>query len=65
MWTTYYWIVEDEESEIDGEEFFTELEGASKAQHREYVSELFPNVNIRCGGRVTEEEAEYWGLDTY
>ena len=65
MWTTYWWIIEDEESELCGEEFFTELKDATRAQHRNYVKELFPNENPRCLGRVSEEEAEMMGLDTY
>ena len=65
MWTTYWWIIEDEESEMCGEEFFTELKDATRAQHRSYVKELFPNENPRCLGRVSEEEAEMMGLDTY
>ncbi len=69
MWTTYWWIIEDEESELCGEEFFTELQNATRAQHRIYVKELFPNENPRCLGQVSEEvsdeEAEMMGLDIY
>ena len=56
-WTTYWWGIEDENSDLCGEEFFTELKNA--------VKKLFPNENPRCYGRVTEEEAEIMGLDTY
>ena len=65
MWTTYWWIIEDEDSELCGEEFFTELENAGRKEHNDYVTELFPNENPRCLGRVTHEEAEMMGLDTY
>lgn len=65
MWTTYWWAVVDEGSYLDGEEFFTELENANKEEHRTYAEEVFPNVNLTCYGRVTEEEAEMMGLDTY
>lgn len=65
MWTTYWWIIEDENSELCGEEFFTELEGAGRKEHNDYVAKLFPNENPRCLGRVTQEEAEMMGLDTY
>lgn len=65
MWTTYWWGIEDEDSELCGEEFFTELENAGRAEHNKYVLELFPNENVKCYGRVTEEEAEMMGLDTY
>ena len=64
-WTTYWWGIEDEDSELCGEEFFTELENADKATHLMYVKKLFPNENPKCYGRVTEEEAEMMGLDTY
>lgn len=65
MWTTYWWGIEDEESDLCGEEFFTELKNADKAAHRAYVKELFPNEHPKCYGRVTEEEVENMGLDTY
>lgn len=64
-YTTYWWVIEDENSELCGEEFFTELEDASRAQHAAYVEELFPNERPRCLGRVSELEAEMMGLDTY
>ena len=65
MWTTYWWMITDEESELCGEEFFTELKDAGRKEHNDYVSELFPNENPRCLGQVSEEEAEMMGLDTY
>ena len=33
MWTTYWWAIEDENSDLCGEEFFTELRDASKDEH--------------------------------
>lgn len=65
MWTTYWWIIDDKESELCGEEFFTELLDAGRKEHNDYVGELFPNENPRCLGQVSEEEAEMMGLDTY
>jgi len=65
MWTTYWWGITDEESDLCGEEFFTELENASFTEHLIYVKGLFPNENPKCYGKVTEEEAEMMGLDTY
>ena len=65
MWTTYWWMITDEESELCGEEFFTELKDAGRQEHRDYVRRLFPNENPRCLGQVTETEAEMMGLDTY
>lgn len=65
MWTTYWWIVDDENSDICGEEFFTELKDADRARHTAYVRNLFPHDHVKCLGRVTMEEAEMMGLDTY
>lgn len=65
MWTTYWWIIDDEDSDICGEEFFTELKDGTYADHVNYVLELFPTENPRCIGEVTENEAEMMGLDTY
>lgn len=65
MWTTYWWAINDEDSELCGEEFFTELENADKREHRAYAKQIFPNERLTCYGRVTEEEAERMGLDTY
>ncbi len=65
MWTTYWWGINDEDSELCGEEFFTELEDADKSAHRAYAKQIFPNERLTCYGRVTEEEAEMMGLDTY
>ena len=65
MWTTYWWGIEDEDSEICGEEFFTELLDATYEQHLEYVREVFPNEDPVCYGKVSETEAEMMGLDTY
>lgn len=65
MWTTYWWEVTDEESDLCGEEFFTELPDATKATHTEYAKSIFPGVELHCLGRVSQEEAEAMGLDTY
>ncbi len=64
-WTTYWWEIDDEESELCGEEFFTALKGGSREDHKKYVRELFPDENPKCLGKVSEEEAEMMGLDTY
>ena len=65
MWTTYWWEVTDEESDLCGEEFFTELQDATKATHTEYAKSIFPDVELHCLGRVSQAEAEAMGLDTY
>jgi len=64
-WTTYWWEVTGEDSAICGEEFFTELRGGDMIDHLNYAKEIFPNEELHCWGRVTEEEAECMGLDTY
>lgn len=72
MVTTYWWIIDDESDPLCGEEFFTELQldpTLSKTEmryaHNIYVHKLFPYSDPRCLGRITEEEAEMMGLDTY
>lgn len=65
MWTTYWWGIEDKNSDFCGEEFFTELEDADAIDHKNYVKELFPNEKVKCYGLISEEEAEMMGLDTY
>lgn len=65
MWTLYLWEINDEESEFCGEQFFTELEDATKEDHRRHALIFFPNEKIHCLGRATEEEAEWSGLDIY
>ena len=64
-WATYWWAIEDEDSDLDGEEFFTELKNATPLQHRQYAHEIFPNVKLHCFGCISQEEAEMMGLDTY
>lgn len=65
MWTTYWWMIDNEDSELFGEEFFTELKDATYEQHVDYACKLFPNENPRCLGKISAEEAEMMGLDTY
>lgn len=65
MWTTYWFGIEDEDSELCGEEFFTELKDADKAQHIAYAKTIFPNERLTCYGKVSAAEAEMMGLDTY
>lgn len=64
-WTTYWWGIEDEDSELCGEEFFTELETSSYVEHKHYAKSLFPNEKLTCYGKVSAFEAEAMGLDTY
>ena len=65
MWTTYWWGIEDENSDLCGEEFFTELKDADANEHKKYAKEIFPNEKIVCYGKVSAAEAEMMGLDTY
>lgn len=65
MWTTYWFEIVGEDSDICGEEFFTELENATKEQHIAYAHALSPDEEIKCLGKVSGAEAEMMGLDTY
>ena len=65
MWTTYWWEMIGEDSDLFGEEFFTALMDADAIDHLNYVKELFPNEEIRCLGWIDEQDAEMMGLDTY
>lgn len=64
-WTTYWFEVIGEDSDLEGEQFFTELENGTKEQHIAYAHEIFPNEELRCISRVSAIEAEMMGLDTY
>ena len=65
MWTTYWFEITDEDSDLAGEEFLTELKTDDKNEHISYAKSIFPDVKLRCLGRVSEYEAESMGLDTY
>jgi ribulose kinase len=65
MWTTYWWGINDEDSDLWGEEFFTELKDADAIEHKKYAQAIFPNEKLTCYGMVSEEAADMMGLDTY
>lgn len=65
MYTTYWWEIIDEDSELCGEQFFTELNTDDVAEHKLLAIRYFPIEALRCLGTVTEVEAEAMGLDTY
>lgn len=65
MWTTYWFGIEDENSDLCGEEFFTELKDADKQAHIAYAQSIFPHEKLTCYGKVSVDEAEMMGLDTY
>ena len=64
-WKTYWFGIEDPDSELCGEEFFVELEDASKSDAIKYAKSIFPGERLKCYGEVSEVEAEMMGLDTY
>ena len=64
-YTTYWWTITGVDSDLCGEEFFTELKNADISDHKKYAQKIFPNERLHCFGTVTEEEAEGMGLDTY
>lgn len=66
--TTWWFAINDEESDFCGEEFFVEVEeerDKAKAAATKVAQEIFPNTKITCYGRVSHTEAEMMGLDTY
>ena len=65
MWTTYWWGITGEDSDLCGEEFFTALEDGTRADHEKYAHDLFKKEQLVCYGKVSEEEADMMGLDTY
>lgn len=65
MWTIYWFEIVGEDSDLCGEEFFTQLKNATKEQHIAAAHEIFPDEEIKCYGKVSEAEAEMMGLDTY
>lgn len=65
MWTTYWWTITGINSDLCGEEFFTELKDATMFDHKKYAHEIFPNERLRYLGRISAYEAECMGLDTY
>lgn len=71
MVTTWWFVIDDEESDLCGEEFFVEVEGTmdiAKQIAINKANELFPDIpyeKIKCYGRVSNTEAEMMGLDTY
>ena len=66
--TTWWFAVDDENSELDGEEFFVEVFATmdnAKAEALRIAKENFPDINLACYGRVSYATAEAMGLDTY
>lgn len=66
--TTWWFAVDDENSELDGEEFFVEVYATmdrAKAEALRIAKENFPDTHLECYGRVSYATAEAMGLDTY
>lgn len=58
MWTTYWWIIDDEENNIYNEEIFTEVKHGKEKDHREFLSEVFPNKKLFCMGKISKRKAK-------
>ena len=68
MWTTWWFGITNEDSDLCGEEFFVEVDvplDRAKAEAKRIAKENFPNEILSCYGRVSASEAEMMGLDTY
>ena len=66
--TTWWFGIEDENSNLCGEEFFVEVnvpKDRAKACAKKQAEKIFPNEKLICYGRVGFAEAEMMGLDTY
>jgi len=64
-YTIYWWTITGANSDLCGEEFFTELKNADAIDHLNYAKKIFPNEKLHCFGEVTANEADYMGYDTY
>ena len=66
--TTWWFGIEDENSDLCGEEFLVEVNvpmDRAKACATKIAKENFPREKLTCYGRVGVVEAEEMGLDTY
>lgn len=66
-YTTWWFKVIDEDSDLCGEEFLVEV-GPSEdplLMAWDIATENFGDVKMKCYGRVSAFEAEMMGLDTY
>ena len=68
-WTTFWFEINDENSDLCGEEFFVELNDSlfkpTKKEAIEYAQSIFPDEKLHYLGKVSAYEAEMMGLDTY
>lgn len=66
--TTWWFAINDDESDLCGEEFLVEVNvpmDRAKACAMKIARDNFPHEKIECYGRVGNAEAEMMGLDTY
>ncbi len=63
--TIWMWVIDDETSDLCGEDFFTELNSHRYKDHKKYAQSLFPGLKLKSCGAIDEDEAEMMGLDTY
>lgn len=64
--TIWWFTVKDENSELDGEEFFVEVGDCDNPLEMAWdiAVENF-DANLKCYGQVTAFQAEMMGFDTY
>lgn len=68
MWSTWWFEIVGEDSELCGQQFFVEVDIPLDKAKREAIQRAhieFPNEKLTCYGRVSQTDAEYMGLDTY
>ena len=70
--TNILFEVVGEDSDLCGEEFFVQVQYEDgekkcdiKARALEIANQYFEGEKLRCGGFYTDNEAEWYGLDTY
>ena len=66
-YTTWWFEVIDEDSDLCGEEFFVEVNDCEDPLSIAWdiAAENFGDIKMKCLGRVSAFEAEMMGLDTY
>ena len=67
QWVDYWFVVITDGGDLEGEEFLVEVRNDIDAHDMAWdiACENFPNEDLRCYGRISVEEAEMLGLDTY
>lgn len=61
MWN-WLFEVDDEDSNLWGEQFFVQCDTFKEALH---IAKNYFDVSLVCYGKYNDEEAEWMGLDTY